>query len=103
MPCPNGMPPSPTKSYSSVPSKPRVRQVMSSLLVNHEIRASHLHLKESASIPSVIRADSFAITRLESPIGLADRITKVSRVPALLVSVSIKSIAIGEYQLWLED
>jgi AraC-like DNA-binding protein len=40
---------------------------------------------------------------LESPIGLADRITKVSSVPALLVSVSIKSLAIGDYQLWLDD
>ena len=64
---------------------------------------THRHLKESSSIPSVVRADSFAITRLESPVGLADRITKVSSVPALLVSVSIKSLAIGDYQLWLDD
>src|SRR3984893_8713445 len=64
---------------------------------------SHRHLKESSSIPSVVRADSFAITRLESPIGLADRITKVSSVPALLVSVPIKSLAISDYQLWLDD
>lgn len=64
---------------------------------------SHRHLKESSSIPSVVRADSFAITRLESPVGVADRITKVSSVPALLVSVSIKSLAIGDYQLWLDD
>jgi hypothetical protein len=68
-----------------------------------ETPASHLHLRESSSIPSVVRADSFAITRLESPIGLADRITKVSSVPALLVSVSIKSLAIGDYQLWVDD
>jgi AraC family transcriptional regulator len=68
-----------------------------------ETPASHLHLKESASIPSVVRADSFAITRLESPIGLTDRITKVSSVAALLVSVSIKSLAIGHYQLWVDD
>jgi hypothetical protein len=47
--------------------------------------------------------DSFTITRLESSSGLADRITKVSSVPALLVSVSIKSLAIGEYQLWDDD
>ena len=68
-----------------------------------ETPASHRHLKESSSIPSVVRADSFAITRLESSNGLADRITKVSSVPALLVSVSIKSLAIGDYQLWLDD
>jgi len=40
---------------------------------------------------------------LESSKGLADRITKVSSVPALLVSVSLKSLAIGDYQLWLDD
>ena len=68
-----------------------------------ETPASHVHLKESSSIPSVVRADSFAITRLESSNGLADRITKVSGVPALLVSVSIKPLAIGDYQLWLDD
>src|ERR1700704_1007071 len=68
-----------------------------------EISASHRHLKESSSIPPVVRADSFAITRLESPIGLADPITKVSSVPALLVSVSIKALAIGDYQMWLDD
>jgi len=68
-----------------------------------ETAVSHLHLKEGASIPSVVRAGSFAITRLESSNGLTDRITKVSSVPALLVSVSIKSLAIGDYQLWLDD
>ena len=68
-----------------------------------ETPAGHVHLKEGSSIPSVVRADSFVITRLESSKGLADRITKVSSVPALLVSVSIKSLAIGDYQLWLDD
>jgi AraC family transcriptional regulator len=65
---------------------------------------SHLHLKESSWIPSLLRhPDSFTITRLESSSGLADRITKVSSVPALLVSVSIKSLAMGDYQLWVDD
>jgi AraC-like DNA-binding protein len=65
---------------------------------------SHRHLKESSSIPSFLRhTDSFAITRVESSSGLADPITKISSVPALLVSVSIKSSAIGDYQLWLDD
>src|SRR5882757_971916 len=67
-----------------------------------ETHVSHLHLKEG-SIPSVLRADAFAITRLESSSGLADRITKVSSVPALLVSVSIRSLARGDYQLWVDD
>jgi hypothetical protein len=65
---------------------------------------SHRHLKERSSIPSLLRhTDSFAITRLESSSGLAHPIIKVSSVPALLVSVSIKSLAIGDYQLWLDD
>jgi len=69
-----------------------------------EALVSHIHLKERSSIPSLLRhGDSFAITRVESSIGLADPITKVSSVPALLVSVSIKSLALGDYQLWLDD
>ena len=69
-----------------------------------ETPVSHLHLKESSSIPSLLRhTDAFAITRVESSSGLADPITKVSSVPALLVSVSIKAVAIGDYQLWLDD
>jgi AraC family transcriptional regulator len=68
-----------------------------------ETPVSHVHLTESSSIPSVVRADSFAITRLESSSGLADRITKASSVPALLVSISIKSLAMGDYRLWVDD
>src|SRR6266478_7683764 len=65
---------------------------------------SHRHLKERSSIPSLLRhTDAFAITRVESSSGLADPITKVSSVPALLVSVSIKSLALGDYQLWIDD
>lgn len=65
---------------------------------------SHLHLKESSSISSKWRNPaSFTITRLESSTGLPDRITKVSSVPALIVSVSIKSLAIENYQLWVDD
>ena len=65
---------------------------------------SHRHLKERSSIPSLLRhTEAFAITRVESSIGLADPITKVSSVPALLVSVSIKSVAVGDYHLWLDD
>jgi AraC family transcriptional regulator len=64
----------------------------------------HLHLKERSSIPSLLRgADAFTITRLESSSGLAERITKVSSVPALLVAVSIKSLAIKDCQFWVDD
>src|SRR3984893_2126073 len=63
-----------------------------------------LHLKERSSIPSVLRgADAFTITRIESSSGLAERITKVSSVPALLVAVSIKSLAIADCQFWVDD
>jgi len=61
-----------------------------------------LHLKESSSIPSLLRgADSFTITRLESSSGLAEPITKASTVPALLVTVAIKPLA--NYQVWVDD
>ena len=77
----------------------------SSLPASHDaIAVSHLHLKESSSIPSLLRhTGAFAITRVESSGGLADPITKVSSIPALLVSVSIKSLAISDYQLWIDD
>ena len=66
---------------------------MSSILASvDEAPVKHLHLKERSSIPSVLRgADAFTITRMESSNGLAERITKVSSVPALLVAVSIGS------------
>jgi AraC family transcriptional regulator len=82
----------------------RPRPVSPPLSSVDDTPARHLHLKESSSIPSHLRhTDSFAITRVESSSGLAKPITKVSSVPALLVSVSIKSLAIGDYRLWLDD
>ena len=90
---------------------------MSSNLVYHRRRSaaaalasvvdtpvSHLHLKERSSIPPLLRGgDSFTITRMESSSGLADRITKVSSVPALLVAVSVKSLARADCQFWVDD
>ena len=64
-----------------------------------ETPVKYLHLKERSSIPSLLRgADSFTITRLESSSGLAEPITKVSTVPALLVAVSITSLARADYR-----
>jgi hypothetical protein len=61
-------------------------------------------LKGRSSIPSLLRgADAFTITRLESSSGLPERITKVSSVPALLVAVSIKSLAIADCQFWVDE
>jgi AraC-like DNA-binding protein len=64
----------------------------------------HLHLKESSAIPSVLcGADAFTITRLESSVGLAGPITKVSTVPALLVAVPTTSLAAADLQFWVDE
>ena len=82
----------------------RQQSASAPLVSDDEAPVKHLHLKENSSIPSFLRhTGSFAITRVESSRGLADPITKVSNVPALLVSVSIKAVAIGDYQMWLDD
>src|ERR1700682_5050815 len=65
---------------------------------------NYLHLRERSSIPSLLRgADAFAITRLESSSGLAEPITKVSTVPALLVAGSITSLARADYHCWVDE
>jgi len=65
---------------------------------------THLQLNESSSVPAKWRNSStFTITRVESSVGLPNRITKVSSVPALLVSMSLRYLAAGSYQLWLGD
>src|SRR5260370_34720165 len=79
--------------------------MMSSTLVSvDEAPVKHLHLKERSSIPSVLRGtDAFTSTRMESSNGLAERITKVSSVPALLVAVSGHSMALAECQFSVDD
>src|SRR4051812_33754054 len=68
----------------------------------YESPVSHIHLRERSLFPSRLRfPDSFAITRLESSSGLADPITKMSSVPALLVSVAIKPLT--DYQVWVDN
>ena len=84
--------------------KDRLHSASAPLASVDEAPVKHFHLKERASIPSVLRgADAFTITRLESSSGLPERITKVSSVPALLVAVSIKSLAIADCQFWVDD
>src|SRR5258708_5230833 len=53
--------------------------------------------------PPVPTPGTFTITRLESTAGLHDRITRVSSVPALLVSISLKSLPLHSYQVWVAD
>jgi AraC family transcriptional regulator len=63
----------------------------------------HLTERSRFSVPAVWKnGRNFTITRLQSPFGLAQRIVKTSAVKALLVSVSLRSIPLGRYQLWAD-
>jgi AraC family transcriptional regulator len=63
-----------------------------------------IQLDGKSPVPSQFRTPgTFTITRLQSPAGLPDRITKLSPVPALLVSVSLKSLPSSSYQVWTAD
>jgi AraC-like DNA-binding protein len=63
-----------------------------------------IQLDGKSDVPSEFRtAGTFTITRLQSPAGLPDRITKLSPVPALLVSISLKSLPRSSYQVWAAD
>jgi AraC family transcriptional regulator len=65
---------------------------------------AHIKLDGHSSVPSPFRTPgTFTITRLESTAGLNDRITKKSSVPALLVSIGLKSLPLHSYQLWVAD
>src|ERR1700724_4645305 len=63
-----------------------------------------MQLDGESSVPSQFRTPgTFTITRLQSSAGLPDRITKSSPVPALLVSISLKSLPSSSYQVWTSD
>jgi AraC family transcriptional regulator len=63
-----------------------------------------IQLDGRTPVPSLFRtAGTFTITRLQSPAGLPDRITKQSPTPALLVSISLKSLPPSGYQVWTAD
>jgi AraC family transcriptional regulator len=63
-----------------------------------------IQLDGKSPVPSQFRTPgTFTITRLQSPAGLPDRITKLSSVPALLVSISLKSLPSSSYQMWTAD
>ena len=63
-----------------------------------------IQLDGKSPVPSPFRTPgTFTITRLQSPAGLPDRITKLSPVPALLVSISLKSLPSSSYQVWTAD
>lgn len=63
-----------------------------------------IQLDGKSSLPSQFcTPGTFTITRLQSPAGLPDRVTKLSPVPALLVSISLKSLPSSSYQVWTAD
>src|SRR5260370_7086501 len=63
---------------------------------------THIKLDRNSSVPSPFRTPgTFTVTRLESSAGLPDRITKLSSVPALLLSISLKSFPFHSYQVRL--
>jgi len=65
---------------------------------------SFIQLDGKSPVPSQFcTPGTFTITRLQSPNGLPDRITKLSPVPALLVSISLKSLPPSSYQVWTAD
>src|SRR5712672_182569 len=63
-----------------------------------------IQLDGKSPVPSQFRTPgTFTITRLQSPAGLPDRITKLSPVPPLLVSISLKSLPSSSYYVWSSD
>lgn len=63
-----------------------------------------VQLDGTSTLPSPFHVPgTFTITRLQAPAGLPERITKVSPVPALLVSISLKPLASSSYQVWAAD
>jgi AraC-like DNA-binding protein len=63
-----------------------------------------IRLDGKSAVPSQFHVPgAFTITRLQSPAALPDRITKLSPVPALLVSISLKSLPSSRYQVWAAD
>src|SRR6201982_1747097 len=63
-----------------------------------------IQLDGKSPVPSQFRVPgTFTITRLRSPAGLPDRITKLSPTPAPLASISLKSLPSSSYQVWTAD
>jgi AraC family transcriptional regulator len=66
--------------------------------------AMFIQLDRKSSVPSQFRVPgAFTITRLQSPTALPDRITKLSPVPALLVSISLRPLPQRDYRVWTAD
>lgn len=67
------------------------------------ITLENVVLNGTTSVPTQWRSQGpFSVTRLRSRVGLQDRITKLSAVPAVLVSMSLKGLGSGAYQVWAD-
>jgi AraC family transcriptional regulator len=65
---------------------------------------AHIKFDGTSSVaPPFPTPRTFTVTRLESTVGLHDRITRSSSVPALLVSICLKSLPLHSYQVWVAD
>jgi AraC family transcriptional regulator len=63
--------------------------------------ATFIQLDGKSPVPSQFHTPgAFTIVRLKSRVGLPNRITKLSPVPAILVSVALKSLPASHYQVW---
>ena len=67
-------------------------------------RTTFLQWNGKSPVPSQFHATgAFTVTRLQSTVALPHRITKLSPVPALLVSVALKSLPLSNYEVWAGD
>jgi AraC-like DNA-binding protein len=65
--------------------------------------AAHFHLEESEQVSTAWCGDSlFAVTRLQSSVGIPDRTTRVPSEAALHISVSILPVPLRSYELWID-
>lgn len=75
----------------------------SAVLLSPSVAFFQLTERSRSRVPDLWKNENnFTITRLQSPFGLSTRIVKVSTVKAVLVSVSLRSIPLGGYQLWAD-
>lgn len=61
-----------------------------------------MRLDESSTLRTHRYADRFSVVRVETTGPLADAVRKSSSVPALLVSIFTRPIAVADYRLWVD-
>jgi AraC family transcriptional regulator len=61
-----------------------------------------MYLDGSSTMTAHRYADRFSVVRVETTAPLADAVRKSSSVPALLVSMFVRSVAAPDYRLWVD-